>query len=435
MDITTTELKHSPGSLAGMTTKELRCLATRKRVNVRGNGIFLKRGKLIERISDDSADNSARQQECVERQQSSTASLRKVVRRPYKFGRRKRHEKQMYEQDGRERARGKYEQDGREKARVKCEQEGGEKARAKYVQEGRSMNEDKGRVKAKTIWEREGRDQANSKDAEEVSQKAWSKYESGDSDKATAEYERKGREKARVKYLTEGREKARAKYEKGGREKARLYYAKEGREKARAKYLAGGREKARARYAKERGQKARVEHKEKDSENAMAVYEQKGSSQARVKDEQEGRSKVRAMYQQKGPVPDVTPDPIKALSPPGSTIVQMKSRIRAYEGCHRKCNPRRWILRRWGGPVANRTEFQALREVLDQLWDWHESTGENAHGRPRDDDIRATLANLSLLPSKSAAVEQIPKSRSARGQGGSSSSKCHEELGEDVGNS
>ena len=198
-----------------------------------------------------------------------------------------------------------------------------------------------------------------------------------------------------MKYLTEGREKARAKYEKGGREKARLYYAKEGREKARAKYLAGGREKAKARYAKERGQKARVEHKEKDSENAMPVYEQKGSSQARVKDEQEGKSKVRAMYQQKGPVPDVTPDPIKALSPPGSIIVQMRSRIRAYEGCHRKCNPRCWILRRWGGPVANRTEFQALREVLDQLWDWHENTGENADGRPTDDHIRATLANLS----------------------------------------
>ena len=54
MDVATTELKHSPGSLAGMTTKELRCLATRKRVNVRGNGIFLKRWKLIERISESS---------------------------------------------------------------------------------------------------------------------------------------------------------------------------------------------------------------------------------------------------------------------------------------------------------------------------------------------------------------------------------------------
>jgi hypothetical protein len=268
------------------------------------------------------------------------------------------------------------------------------------------MNEEKGRVKAKTICEQEGRDQAKNKDAEEVSQKA------------------------RSKYLTAGREKARAKYEKGGREKARLHYAKEGREKARAKYLAGGREKARARYSKERGQKARVEHKEKDSVKARAEYEQKGSSQARVKDEQEGKSMVRAMYQQKGPVPDVTPDLIKALTPPGSAIVQMKSRIRAYQGCHRRI---RWIRLRWGGPIANRTEFQALREVLDQLWDWHASTGENAHGRPSDDDIRAALANISSHPSKFAAVEPIPKSRSARGQGGSSSSKCHEELGEDVG--
>ena len=117
-------------------TMLLRCLAARKRVNVRGNGIHLKKGKLIERISessrqersgtklfpsllaaqktskvreaDDSAGNQSltvRQQECVERQQSSTASLRKVVRRHYKFGRRIRHEKQMYEQDGRERAK------------------------------------------------------------------------------------------------------------------------------------------------------------------------------------------------------------------------------------------------------------------------------------------------------------------------------------------
>ena len=124
MDVTTTQLQYSPASLAGVTTNELRCLATRLRVNVWGNGIRLKKGKLIERISessrrertatqllpslfaaqktrkvgeaDDSAGNQSltvRQQECVERQQSSTASLRKVVRRHYKFARRRRREK------------------------------------------------------------------------------------------------------------------------------------------------------------------------------------------------------------------------------------------------------------------------------------------------------------------------------------------------------
>ena len=132
MDVTTTELKHSPGSLAGMTLDE---------------GIPLKKVTLIERISessrrersgtqllpsllaaqktgkvreaDDSAGNQSltvRQQECLERQQSSTASLRKVIRRHYKFVRRRRQEKRML-----------YKLKLRDKGKTHCTSEKGER--------------------------------------------------------------------------------------------------------------------------------------------------------------------------------------------------------------------------------------------------------------------------------------------------------------------
>ena len=161
MDVTTTELKHNPGSLAGMTLDE---------------GIPLKKVTLIERIS----ERHRRERIVVQRtrkvlhtgDQARNKNLN-VIRRHYKFCTRRRQEKQMYKRAMREKARVKYEQDGRQKARVKCVQVRREKARAKYEQEGRSMYKEKGREKRRE--ERE--------------------------------------EKARVKYLTESRDRGRVEYE------------------------------------------------------------------------------------------------------------------------------------------------------------------------------------------------------------------------------
>ena len=178
MDVTTTKLQHSSASLAGMTMNELRCLATRLRISHWENGIRLKKGKLIERISESfrrektstqllpalfaaqrtrevaHADDPTCNQSITACQQSSTESLRKVIRRHYKFVRRRRQEKKMlYKRKLRNRCKALYEREGREKARVKYEQEGREKARIKYEQEGReqarSVYEEKGRVKAR----------------------------------------------------------------------------------------------------------------------------------------------------------------------------------------------------------------------------------------------------------------------------------------------
>ena len=170
MDVTTTELKHDPGSLAGVTLDE---------------GIPLKKVTLIERISESHrreriAMPSPPSLFVVQRtrkvlhtgDQARNKNLN-VIRRHYKFGRRRRQEKQMYKRAMREKARVKYEQDGRQKARVKCVQVRREKARAKYEQEGRSMYKEKGREKRRE--ERE--------------------------------------EKARVKYLTESRDRGRVEYE------------------------------------------------------------------------------------------------------------------------------------------------------------------------------------------------------------------------------
>ncbi len=50
MEVSSLDMKHSPGSLAGMTMDEVRCLATRLRISHWENGQRLKKDKLLHKI-------------------------------------------------------------------------------------------------------------------------------------------------------------------------------------------------------------------------------------------------------------------------------------------------------------------------------------------------------------------------------------------------
>ena len=63
-----------------------------------------------------------------------------------------------------------------------------------------------------------------------------------------------------------------------------------------------------------------------------------------------------------------TPPIVKALVPAGVVVCRM-SGIRCYEASHRLFQPKRWYARRWGGPIAVRTEVDALSQVLTLIWD------------------------------------------------------------------
>jgi hypothetical protein len=118
---------------------------------------------------------------------------------------------------------------------------------------------------------------------------------------------------------------------------------------------------------------------------------------------------------------DLTPEAIKALRPPGAVICAMSSRINCFEGVHRGYNPRRWVSRRWGGPIANRTELVALTEVVRQLWVWHGMAGLSTddNSEPSRDDISRALADLHRPVQAVAADVPIEgKGGKGRGRGG-----------------
>jgi hypothetical protein len=117
---------------------------------------------------------------------------------------------------------------------------------------------------------------------------------------------------------------------------------------------------------------------------------------------------------------DLTPWAIRALIPPGAVICAMSSRINCFEGVHRGYNPRRWVSRRWGGPIADRTELVALTQVVRQLWVWHGMSGLSTsdNSEPTQDDIIRALAELHRP--EQAGVADVPaggRGRRGRGRG------------------
>ena len=99
---------------------------------------------------------------------------------------------------------------------------------------------------------------------------------------------------------------------------------------------------------------------------------------------------------------DFTPPQLKELVPPGAVIVRMGN-VCGYEGCDRPSKPRVWISRRWGGPIAKRSEEDALWTIVSSLWDIRQSVGGDASNRPS----RLTV-DLAVAALHSGAVLSAP---------------------------
>ncbi len=150
MEVSSADMKHSPGSLACMTMDEVRCLATRLRISHWENGQRLKKDKLIQKIlGTHSRERYASQAlpslfaaqrqrqvqeplECamkleevsqaeqLESHRSSTVDLRRVIQRHHKFARRRSREKRtLYKLKLRDRVKTLYQREGRVKAKFK----------------------------------------------------------------------------------------------------------------------------------------------------------------------------------------------------------------------------------------------------------------------------------------------------------------------------
>jgi hypothetical protein len=99
-----------------------------------------------------------------------------------------------------------------------------------------------------------------------------------------------------------------------------------------------------------------------------------------------------------------TPPIIKELAPAGAVIVRIKC-VKAYQGSHRKSlRPRAWVSRRFGGPMANRTELQALWTVVNTLWELHAEAGLDCNARPSNATVNIVLGRFLAGGAAPAAV-------------------------------
>jgi hypothetical protein len=104
-----------------------------------------------------------------------------------------------------------------------------------------------------------------------------------------------------------------------------------------------------------------------------------------------------------------TPASIKVLAPPGAYIIRVGSN-RVYEGCHRKWNKHRWVARRWNGTRVQRSEVDALDEVVHWLWCRHKDAGFDVSARP----TRGAVLAAWLVYRNPPAVPAVPAAAVAK---------------------
>ena len=104
---------------------------------------------------------------------------------------------------------------------------------------------------------------------------------------------------------------------------------------------------------------------------------------------------------------------VKDLVPAGVVLCRM-SVIRCYESCRRSFLPKRWFARRWGGPIAQRTELEALSQVLNLVWDVDANYNpeHDSSKRPSQEQITDVVSQLQqrrLTMQRAAAPYMFPK--------------------------
>ena len=106
---------------------------------------------------------------------------------------------------------------------------------------------------------------------------------------------------------------------------------------------------------------------------------------------------------------------IKTLLPPGALVTRYRT-TKYYEGSHKQFLPNRSFGRRWAGPLATRTELDALIELVNILWeiDADKNPAHNADNWPTVRRIKEVL--LIVKDADAAGVKGKGKAKKGKGK-------------------